>query len=203
MTDYRPTGLAKLHALIYSLLFPGLLAAFILTQFTEEPLVEGMAHWSWLLCVYFAVQFVEGHEAKANYTLDRAAVNLLEMLVMVLIFAALGYFPDLKVGETLRSPFAISVMMFTVFALPAAHRLLFQPATLKPGYPSYLFVWSLTAMSLLAAFLGAFFPMAMWAWATVLAMLLLYTVVFQFCNEWLVDQLLSEKRRWVAAFRRP
>lgn len=203
VTDERPGGMAKFHALIFSLLFPGLLAAFILTQFTSEALIEGFAPWAWLLCLYFAVQFVEGHEAKTRFRLDRAFVNILEMLGMVLIFAALGYFPDLKVGGDLRSPGAISAMMAAIFALPALYRLVFAAYTLRSRERGYLFARSLTIMSLLAAILSGFFATETWAWMAVLGMLLVYMFAFQFCNEWLVEKLDPKKRPWVADFRRP
>ncbi|MBC8114352.1 MAG: hypothetical protein H7062_08250 [Candidatus Saccharimonas sp.] len=203
MAESRPTGMAKFHALIFSLLFPGLLAAFILTQFTEEALVEGFAPWSWLLCLYFAVQFVEGHETKAGYGLGRASVNVLEMVGMVLIFAALGYFPDLELGENFRSSGVIRALMAAVFALPALYRLVVRPSTLAKGQPGYLFTWSLTAMSLAAAVLSGFFAADIWAWVAVLLMLLVYMIAFQFCNDWLVDKLESRGHAWAHHFRRP
>lgn len=199
----RPTGLARFHALIFSLLFPGLLAAFILTQFTEEALIEGFAPWSWLLCLYFAVQFVEGHETKAGYRVDRAIVNVLEIGGMVLIFAALGYFPDLELGGALRSPSVIGALIATVFALPALYRLIRAPTTLRKGQAGYLFAWSLTIMSLGAAVLSGFFAAETWAWAVVLGMLLIYMFAFQFWNDWLVNAAASDKHPWIADFRRP
>lgn len=203
MADERPTGMAKFHALLFSLLFPGLLAAFILTQFTEEAMIEGFAPWSWLLCLYFAVQFVEGHEAKAKFGLGRALVNVFEIVGMVLIFAALGYFPDLKVGLILRTPWAISLMMVVVFALPALYRLAAAPRTLARGQPGYWFSRSLTILSLFAAGLSGLFAGETWAWLVVLAMLLIYMFAFQFCNDWLVDWLDPGGRSWVSDFRRP
>lgn len=203
MSGEHVTGLARLHALIYSLLFPGLLAAFILTQFTENALVEGFAPWSWLLCLYFAVQFVEGHETKANYRLGRAIVNLVEMAGMVLIFAALGYFPDLELGTNLRSPDFIQAMMAIVFALPALYRLIWGASTLGRGKPGYKFARSLTAMSLLAAVLSGFFADEIWAWVIVLSMLLIYMFAFQFCNDWLIDKLEASGLSWSRHFRRP
>jgi hypothetical protein len=203
MAVERPSGMAKFHALIFSLLFPGLLAAFILTQFTVEALIEGFAPWSWMLCLYFAVQFVEGHETKANFRGDRAIVNVLEMVGMVAIFAALGYFPDLKVGGDLRSPWAISALMAAVFALPAIYRLVFAAHTLSSNERGYLFARSLTIMSLIAAILSGFFAAETWAWVAVLGMLLIYMFAFQFCNDWLVDKLVSDRRPWIADFRRP
>jgi hypothetical protein len=199
----RASGMAKFHALMFSLLFPGLLAAFILTQFTEEARIPGFEPWSWLLCLYFAVQFVEGHETKAKYGLPRAVINVLEMAGMVLIFAALGYFPDLKIGGIMGSPSAICALMAVVFALPVVHRLLFASETLSKAKPGYLFAWSVTAMSLIAAVLSGFFAANTWAWVVVLAMLITYMTVFQFCNDWLFSSVdvLSHPR--IAAFRRP
>jgi len=203
MAIERSTGMAKFHALLFSLLFPGLLAAFILTQFTEEAMIEGFAPWGWLLCLYFAVQFVEGHEAKMKFGFGRALVNVLEIIGMVLIFAALGYFPDLKIGGALRSPWAISVMMAVVFALPALYRLAAMPSTLAKGQPGYWFARSLTTMSLLAAILSGFFAAETWAWLTALGLLLIYMLAFQFCNDWLVKTLDPEGTSWVSDFRRP
>lgn len=203
MADENPTGLARFHALIFSLLFPGLLAAFLLTQFTEEPHLEGFAPWSWILCVYFAVQFVEGHETKSRYSVGRAFVNVLELGVMTLIFAALGYFPDLETPEALKSAPVVSFMIGFVFALPAIYRLLAQRRTLSAAEPSFLFGWSLTLMSLAAAILAGLFTVEKWAQITVFVLLVLYMICFQFMNTWLLDRLDPGKTTWLSGLRRP
>lgn len=203
MTDERPTGMARVHALIFSLLYPGLLAAFILSQFTQQARIEGFAPWGWLLCLYFAVQFVEGHETKAHYPGGRAVLTMIEMAGMVLIFAALGYFPGLEVGGALRSPELIGAMMAAVFALPALYRLIVSGSAIRRGQSGYLFARTITIMSLLAAFLSGFFAAESWAWGTVLIMLVVYMFAFQFCNDWLVDRLATGRGAWIADFRRP
>lgn len=202
MHDEQPTGLARFHALIFSLLFPGFLAAFLLTQFTEEANLQGFAPWSWILCVYFAVQFVEGHETKARYSLGRAIVNVLELSIMTLIFAALGYFPDLETSHALRTPAMVSFLIGLVFALPALYRLIAHRGSLSRANPNRKFAWSLTAMSVAAALLSGFFAEERWAQIAVFILLMVYMICFQFANSWLLDRLDPAGKGWISGFRR-
>lgn len=195
------SGTEKLHSLIFAMLFPAFHGAFLLAIFiTGGP--SDLPPWGPLLAVYFAAQFVEGIEARTAYTLPRAVVNLAEIALMVLIFTALGYFPGVKLPLWLMSTDAVRWLIFAALILPAAHRVLFRPSTMRRGSSGYLFARTLTAMSLAAALLSLLVE-SLVAWSFVLVILLAYMLLFQFANGPLVDALTRWKLSWAADLRRP
>jgi hypothetical protein len=191
----------RLHSLIFGMLYPALHGAFLLAQFTSS----GPAHlppWGALLTVYFAAQFVEGMAAREGYNLRRGIVNLIEIALMALIFAALNYFPDAKPPEAWRNDAAIAGMIFLAFILPAAHRIIFARLTLRYREPSYLFARSVTIMSIAAA-IASLFIRSWLAWSTVLVILLTYMLFFQFANDWLVRKLQARGKTYATFLKRP
>lgn len=94
-------ALQRLHALIYSLLYPGFLGVFLIGMFpnTDKP----KSYWGWngidppwaiLFILYFASQHIEATITAKQYNWWAAIADIAEMAAMMLVFIKLGIAGD-------------------------------------------------------------------------------------------------------------
>jgi hypothetical protein len=189
-----PDSHARLHNLVYSVLYPAFLGSFIF-GLLSQPVTRDW-HWGLLLAFYFTLQQIEGTlSGPAGYSWGQLVRDAGEMALMVLAFIALGLTRDFRPDiVSLVGKLPPQCVLAAIFLLPPLARILGglrdrwkRSFVRAPG-----FYWALTILSLVATVAAYSYdePGSLrLAWI----LLLVYFTAFQIFNEWLPE----------GSFRRP
>lgn len=166
---------ARLHAVMFGLIYPAFLGAFVVTMFLKKasPSTLWMAT---LLCIYFVVQFAEGVTKSKRYSIDAACLHIAEATLMIILFFGLGYFDTEPAAEMRLEPIAMSVILMTVLMLPAARRLhVYYDESFGIEVQLRSFYITITCLAILAGIVGLF-----WQWSVSKVILTLFLIFYLF-----------------------
>jgi len=138
----------RLPTYVYSLIYPGFLGSFLYGSLTA-PFPDALHVWAALLMlVYFGAQYGEGAiaafpgaDGRRRYRAPEAAVDILEILAMAAIMAAIGVFGGAPTGLVGRLFDAGNdadhwLWMALAFALPPTARVALSIVGRDPDRPS-------------------------------------------------------------------
>ena len=126
MSEKKPNLPGPGYTLIYTLVYPAFLGAFIVAMVAKPPVfsfeLSASPPWALFFAAYFALQHVEASR-KGELKFWQFLVDLFEIVGMVILFSQLGYF-EVEIWSWLASDYAATATMFVLLCLPTVTRFL-------------------------------------------------------------------------------
>lgn len=186
-------GERRLYLLIYTLLYPAFLGAFIFGIFQKFPPELTQWPWNWqnapwavLFAAYFTLQHVEATSDQKSFERFKGVADLLELGAMIWLFHRLGYLSGAAAYPPLESGLTRGLMA-AVFLLPVIGRAAKWPEENLPFHVSLSVLSGLAAATvLISPTRGGF--------CIIVFLLLVYLFAFQFLNHRLSGRFEKFKR---------